>query len=262
MTETFQIPIEAAEAYEARFVPAIFREWAPRAIAAGGVHPTTRLLDVACGTGIVARTADGIISDAGRVVGVDLNESMLQVARSVAPTIDWQRSDVTSLPFPDAAFDVVICQMAMMFFPDRPGAIGEMRRVLAPGGRLVTVVPAVLDRQPGYRTFVDAAVAHAGPDAVSLLGTYWSCGDLDELVGMLSTAGCSVTGAATIEGSAHFASVEDFVSTEIAGSPLSERIDESTAELIVADVRRALAPDSSRDGFVTPLVCHVVTATA
>ena len=101
-TETFQIPIEAAEQYEANFVPAFFSQWAARLCAAAGVAPGQRVLDVACGTGIVARTASEIVGADGAVVGVDLNEAMLTVARRVAPDLEWRAGDAGALPVDDA----------------------------------------------------------------------------------------------------------------------------------------------------------------
>ena len=260
MTETFEIPIEGAEAYEARFVPAIFAEWAPRALAAADVRADSSLLDVACGTGIVARTARDLVGDGGRVVGVDLNDAMLTVAARVAPDIEWRRGDAADLPFDDAEFDVVICQMAMMFFPDRGAAFEQMRRVLAADGRAVVVVPASLDQQPAYRVFTDVAVAHAGPDAASLLGAYWACGDLDSLARDAADAGLVVVGRATVEGTARFDSAADFVTTEIAGSPLADRVDAETAERIGAEVDERLAHYRTGAGFDIPLVGHVLTA--
>jgi len=260
MSETFQIPIEAAEAYESRFVPAIFAEWAPRALAAAAVGVGSRLLDVACGTGIVARSARELVGNSGTVTGVDLNRSMLTVAAGIAPDIEWQQGDAASLPFDDASFDAVVCQMAMMFFPDRRMAFSEMRRVLAPGGRAVVVVPAALDDQPAYRVFVDVASAHAGADAASLLGAYWACGDLDRLAVEAFTSGWSVLDRATIEGTARFDSADDFVATEITASPLAERLDEATASKIAAEVSIRLAHHERTDGFAIPLICHILTS--
>jgi cyclopropane fatty-acyl-phospholipid synthase-like methyltransferase len=87
-TERFQLTVEAAEVYESRFVPALFAEWAPHLVEAAGVRPGQALLDVACGTGIVARTARPLVGPEARVVGVDLNDAMLTVARRVAPGIE------------------------------------------------------------------------------------------------------------------------------------------------------------------------------
>ena len=102
-SESFQIPIEAAELYEAAFVPGFFAQWAPLLCDAADVGPGQEVLDVACGTGIVARTAAGRVAPAGRVVGVDLNEAMLTVARRVAPDLDWREGDAAALPVPGRA---------------------------------------------------------------------------------------------------------------------------------------------------------------
>ena len=100
-TERFQVSLGAAEQYEARFVPAIFAEWAPLLADISGVGPASRVLDVACGTGIVARTVADRLAGTGRVVGVDLNDGMLAVARRVRPDLDWRQGDAADLPFPD-----------------------------------------------------------------------------------------------------------------------------------------------------------------
>src|SRR5215472_12207007 len=119
-TEAFQIPIEAAEAYEAAFVPAFFAQWAPILCDAAGLGAGQKVLDVACGTGIVARTAAERVGPA-HVTGVDLNQAMLTVARRVRGDIDWRQGDAAALPLADRSFDAVLCQMALMFFPDRDG---------------------------------------------------------------------------------------------------------------------------------------------
>src|SRR5262245_5940490 len=132
--ETFQIPLAAAEAYEATFVPALFGELARHLVDFTGVAPGRSVLDVACGTGIVARTVADRLNGGGRVVGLDLNEAMLTVARRVRPEIEWRQGDAGNLPFATGSFDAVLCQMALMFFPDRGQSLGEMRRVVASGG--------------------------------------------------------------------------------------------------------------------------------
>src|SRR5680860_934476 len=117
--ESFQIPLEAAEFYESAFVPAFFAQWAPVLCEAAGIGSGQSLLDVACGTGIVARTAADLVAPDGTIVGVDLNEALLNVARRVRPGIDFRQGRADNLPFPDESFNTVLCQMALMFFPDR-----------------------------------------------------------------------------------------------------------------------------------------------
>ena len=161
--ETFQIPLETAEIYESKFVPALFADWAPHVIDMGDVTAGQSVLDVACGTGIVARTAAKRVGPNGRVVGVDLNQAMLTVAERVCPRLEFRLADVTALPFENATFDVVLCQMALMFFPDRPAAIREMGRVVKPAGTVVIMVPSSLDAQPAYRPLVSSLQATPAP---------------------------------------------------------------------------------------------------
>jgi ubiquinone/menaquinone biosynthesis C-methylase UbiE len=139
----WQVVGNAAETYERALVPAVFAAWAPFVVALAGPRPGERVLDVACGTGVVARLAAQRVGRAGKVVGLDLNPGMLAVAASATanePTtsasLTWQEASATKMPFPDAAFDIVYCQLGLQFFPDRPAALHEMYRVLAPGGRL------------------------------------------------------------------------------------------------------------------------------
>ncbi len=260
-TETFDVSIEIAEVYESRFVPALFAEWAPVTLEAGSVSSTDRLLDVACGTGIVARTARQRFGPATEITGVDLNPAMLTVAGRKAPDIDFQLGDVAALPFDDDRFDVAVSQMAAMFFPDLRAALAEMGRVTRPGGRLALVVPSALDEQPAYGPFVEVAVAVTDDEARSLLGAYWACGDRDALAADVAAAGLQLTGSRARAGTARFESVADFVATEIDATPLAERINASDRAKIVDGVAERLA-DHVRPGqpFEIPLVGNVISA--
>src|ERR671910_3700727 len=128
----------AAENYERFFVPVIARPVADGLLSAAPLRSGERVLDVACGTGIIARLAAEKVGPDGSVVGVDVAPDMLEVARSVSlPAgfeIDWRQGDAASLPVPDGSFDVVLCQMALMLFQDKAAALAEMRRVLTPAG--------------------------------------------------------------------------------------------------------------------------------
>lgn len=259
--ETFQIPLEAAEVYEARFVPAIFAEWAPLLVDAANVRPGQAVLDVACGTGIVSREVADRIGTDGAVVGVDLNAAMLTVARRVRPDLDWQQADAAELPFPDHTFDTVLCQMALMFFPDRARAMAEMARVTATGGTVAVVVPAAIGDQPAYQRLVTIATEEAGADAASLLDTYWSCGDLEELRAVVESAGLQVTSTRTHLGAAKFGSAAELVATEVEGSPLISRISDDIYRRIQERAREALEPFGAADGSLrAPLRGHIVTA--
>ena len=258
--DAFQLSVAAAELYESRFVPALFAEWAPHLLDVARVVPGTSVLDVACGTGIVARTAADR-PNAGPVVGVDVNPAMLSVARRVRPDIEWREGNVARLPFPDASFQAALCQMALMFFPDRPKALSEMARVVTSGGTVAVVVPASLVSQPAYGPFVEIAARYAGPEALSLLGTYWACGDVDELRALFEHARLEVIEVRTRLGTARFDSIDALVATEVESTPLVDRIGPDVYRRIREDANVALRRFTTPTGAAEiPLTAHILAA--
>lgn len=190
----------AAENYERYFVPAIGGPVAEVTLAAANPQPGERVLDVACGTGIVARRAAERVGPSGRVTGIDLAPDMIDVARTApapaAPKIEWDNGDATSLPYPDDAFDVVLCQMGLMFIEDRGAAVSEMHRVLAAGGRAVVVTPGAI--QPLFEVLEQGIVDHIGAELGVFVRAVFSMDDPAELATLLERAGFSaVTGSAT-----------------------------------------------------------------
>ncbi|HEX6336056.1 MAG TPA: methyltransferase domain-containing protein [Jiangellaceae bacterium] len=259
--ETFQVSVEQAEAYESMFVPALFGDWAEPLVEAAGVRPGHRVLDVACGTGVVARAAADRVDRQGSVVGVDINDGMLEVARRLRPQLEWRRADAADLPFADDSFDVVLCQAALMFFPDRVAALREIARVTTAGGTVGLHVWAGLPAQAGYGPLTEIAARHAGPEAVNLLGSYWVLGDLDFMAQLAAAAGLRVHEARTRTGTARFASIDHLVETEVKSTPLGERIDDDVYQRIVDDARDELRPFVTVTGAVQlPIAGHLITA--
>ncbi|HJS27437.1 MAG TPA: methyltransferase domain-containing protein [Actinomycetota bacterium] len=262
-TETFQLPLEAAEAYEARFVPALFTPWAERLVDALNLPAGARVLDVACGTGAVARLAADRVGDSGAVIGLDLNEAMLTVARRLRNDVDYRQGDASRLPFPDEAFDVVTCQAGLMFFPDPEGALRELARVVTASG---TVGIQVWDRradQPAYDPFNEVVERHAGPDAVSLVNVYFVHGDRSKLEAMLRSAGLAVDEIRTGSTTMRFASVDELVAIEVQGTPLGALLSEDVVRAIVDDASVALRGFATDDGALdVPMRGHIVIARA
>ena len=149
---------DAAELYEQVFVPAIATPVSVELMGASKLVPGERVLDVACGTGLIARLAAAIVGPEGSVTGVDLAPDMVEVARTIdagggAP-IEWREGDAAALPFADESFDVVLCQMGIMFMDDVETALTEMMRVLSPGGRIVLNTPGRM--QPAFAVMQQA----------------------------------------------------------------------------------------------------------
>jgi SAM-dependent methyltransferase len=191
------------------------------------------------------------------VTGLDLNPAMLDVARRIRREVNWRQGDAAALPFADDSFDVVTCQMALMFMPDRRRALAEMARVAR--RRVAVLVPASLADQPAYGPLTEVVARHAGDDGAALLHTYWSCGDLPWLTARAGDVGLAGVEARTVTGTARFPSAEALVATEIEGSPLIDRIDRATYDRILADGAAALSDYLTPDGsLAAPLVCHLV----
>jgi ubiquinone/menaquinone biosynthesis C-methylase UbiE len=263
--ERFQLTQDMAEAYERHFVPAFFAQWAPQLVETAGIRVGQRVLDVACGTGIVARTAAPRVGTAGSVTGVDLNEAMLSVARRVSPDLEWRQGDAAALPFEDAAFDAVLSQMAMMFFPDPATALREMARVVRPAGTVAILIPAGLDANPAYQAFVDIVTRHAGPAARNLVTRYFVLGDLDHTVGLFTAADLRVTNSSTPVGQMRYGSLDEAINIEIDSTPLGDRLDSAIRERILADCRKAWSPlmtasDHVAGGVAFSFRSHIVVA--
>jgi ubiquinone/menaquinone biosynthesis C-methylase UbiE len=164
-----QAQIDAANAYESLFVPALFEQWTRLIADAARVGAGQRVLDVACGTGVLARDLAGRVGASGSVTGLDPSAGMLAVARERAPNVDWRRGTAESLPFEAGSFDAVVSQFGLMFFTDPPRAVGEMLRVLKPGGRLAVAVWGAIENNPLYEAEVELLARLAGRPAADAL---------------------------------------------------------------------------------------------
>jgi ubiquinone/menaquinone biosynthesis C-methylase UbiE len=180
----------AAENYERYFVPTIGMPFATTLLDAAGLHRGERVLDVACGTGVVTRLAAERVAPNGAVAGLDINPAMLAVARSVPSSgaaIQWHEASAESLPLADGSFDVVLSSLGLQFVADKASALREMRRVLAPDGRLAiaTVGPTP---QP-FAILEQALARHVKPEAAAFMRVVFSLHEPQELEKLTSGAG-------------------------------------------------------------------------
>ncbi len=166
---------------------------------------------------------------------------------------------MADLPFPEGSFDRVLCQMALMFLTDPGAAVREMTRTVAREGVVAVLVPASLDDQPAYRPFVEMAGRHAGPEAMSLLASYFSSGELEQLTRWFEAAGLEITGTRSRIRNARYGSVDEFVTTEAESTPLAERLHPDVYAAIRREAHTVLAPYVRPDDQVDiPLRCHTV----
>src|SRR4051794_3647788 len=149
-----------AEVYEAAMVPMLFAPYGADLVNRLRTRDCRHVLEVGAGTGVVTRAMAAALPPQTAMTATDLNPAMLERAAAigVAREVEWRQADVSQLPFPDATFDAVVCQFAVMFFPDKPGAFSEVRRVLRPGGLFLFNVWDRLSENEFAET-VDSAVA-------------------------------------------------------------------------------------------------------
>lgn len=265
MTESYALSAEAAEMYERLFVPALFGEWAQHLVAAAPLASAAELLDVACGTGIVARTAadrmvsGGTPADGATVVGLDANPQMLAVAARLRPELTWRLGNVEELPFGDGTFDVVTCQAALMFFDDKVAALREMARVVG-NGTVVVQVPGRLAESAGYRTLTDVAARHAGPEVIDLFTSYFAVGEPAMLEQLFGSAGLRIDEFTTWQSATRLDSIDTLLDVELL--PLADAVEEEVRDRIATDCRQALLPFAGPTGAIAaPIEVHLILAT-
>jgi ubiquinone/menaquinone biosynthesis C-methylase UbiE len=252
-----------AEVYEEYFVPALFQQWGRRVAAEAGMGPGDRVLDVACGTGVLACAAAEIVGPDGEVVGLDSNEDMLAVARRKSAQIEWRVGRAEALPFPDESFDAVVSQFGIMFFEDRPAALREMLRVLRPGGRLAVAVCDALEHSPGYAALAELLQRLFGDDVADAFRAPFMLGDPERLLALCREAQVDEGKVMQHLGTVRFASIKSLISTERACVwTLGGMLDDTQFERLHQEAEQALRAFATADGTVAfAMPTLIVTAT-
>ncbi len=258
-----QTLIDAARAYEALFVPALFQQWAPTVADAARIESGDRVLDIACGTGVLAREAARRTGPSGRVAGLDPNAGMLAVARCLAPGIDWRDGTAEVLPFPDHSFDVVVCQFGLMFFSDRDKAVREMLRVMVRGGRCAVAVWDVVENAPAFATLVGLLDHIAGKAAGDALRAPFALGDKNALAALFKGAGANSVNITTGDGAARFPNMREFIEAELRGwlPIMGVVLPEPQIDRILAEAETLLARYVTADGLAFDISAHLATCT-
>jgi ubiquinone/menaquinone biosynthesis C-methylase UbiE len=251
-------------------VPGITAKWAEDLVHRARLRGGEEVLDVACGTGVVARLAARKVAP-GHVTGLDLNAGMLAVARGVlnegAP-VNWMEGSALDLPFPSGHFDVVLCQLGLQFFPDRPRALREMRRVVRERGRIALSVYSPIERTPGANAFVSALDEALGPEASRIKRGEHSFATPAQLEKLLGDAGFGTVDVQTVVQTIAFPSVLDYVRFQLLATPmtvlLKDKIEPERQAIISSVASRAatLSTPAMLDGgtFTFPQEAYVAVA--
>lgn len=222
----------SAQNYQRYFVPAIATPVAAGLLRAADFQPGERVLDVACGTGVIARLAAEKVGPTGAVTGVDIAPDMIDVAKATPwpadVPVEWHVGDVTSLPFADGSQHVVVCQMGLMFMTDKRASLAEMHRVLAPGGRLIVNTPG--DIQPVFTIMEQAIVEHISPELGGFVRAVFSMHDPDALAELLRGTGFDDVSSTTTTATLRLPFPAEFLWQYINLTPMAPFVAEASEE--------------------------------
>jgi SAM-dependent methyltransferase len=269
--ERWQLHGDAAGLYQRHLVPAVTAGWAADLVEHAGLRRGERVLDVACGTGVVARAAAGRVDRTGHVTGVDINVAMLAVARSLpagpGAGIGWVEASALGLPFRAGSYDVVLCQLGLQFIPDRTAALAGMRRVLVPGGRLGLTVYGPIEHNPAAFALAGALDRHLGPGASAAKRAEHALADPALLRALAAGAGFSGVQIVTETRIIRFASAAGYVRIQLTATPLASLLRyqaggsvRQLAQAVIADVASALRAHRADGGLAFPQEAHILLA--
>ncbi|HSM08476.1 MAG TPA: methyltransferase domain-containing protein [Gemmatimonadota bacterium] len=252
--------IAGAEAYESLHVPALFEEWVGHVLDAADVQGGQNVVDVACGTGVLARGALPRVGPRGSVTGVDPAPGMLAVAARLAPSIDWREGVAEALPLPDSSVDAVMSQFGMMFFTDRDGSAREMHRVLRDGGRFAVATWDVLENQPAYSIEVGLLDRLAGREAGDALRAPFVLGDAEAVRAIFERAGFVDVQSRTRVGEGRFPSVRTMVEADLRGwlPVMGVHLPEETIDVILREAEREMGHLQAGGEAVFESPAHVI----
>lgn len=264
MSSGSQAGIEAAVAYEEEFVPALFQPWTDVLLDAAKVTRGHRVLDVACGTGVLARDAAARAGSDGSVVGLDPDDGMLTVAERLSPDIDWRQGMAELLPWADESFDIVLSQFGLMLFTDRRQALREMWRVVVPRGRLAIAVWGSVESMPPYQAELELLQRVAGGEAAAAVRAPFALGHLVDLKALFASAGIPYPAITTHKRTARFPSVRAMVEADVRGwlPIMGVVLPDAQVERILSEAETAITPHVIlRDGIMFETTAHVMAVT-
>jgi ubiquinone/menaquinone biosynthesis C-methylase UbiE len=230
--------VRTVAAYDRELVPWLFEHWAEPMVDLIAPEASSRIVDVACGSGLIVRHLLGRLGASGRVHGVDFDAAMLAYAADSVDDgrVGWHVSDATHLPFETGSMDRVSCHQGLQFFPERLAALSEVRRVLEPGGRLAVATWGRLEDNPWPAALAGAVGRLLGDDASGGMAVVCDLGDPAELAELLREAGFEKVTADEQQRTVTHRDVRAAVAGQLAalpsGSVIDELADEQRSELV------------------------------
>lgn len=257
-SETGQVSEDAAKIYEEVYVPALFQDWCPLAIKAANISPGDSVVDIACGTGALAIAVSEHAGHKGKTIGVDINEGMLNIARSKSSYVQWLNAPAEDLPFTDDCFNCVVCQFGLMYFDNQEDALREMNRVLQPNGIIAVTVWDKLDNNPGLAAeeYLWQQVFNEGVEDAP-----YRLGNKKTLKKLFEASGIKDIQIHTYERTAQFDSIESWIHTGAKGWTEDDTLTDEELKLLLYTAEKELTEFRTLQGTVAfPTSALIATA--
>jgi SAM-dependent methyltransferase len=267
----WQLAREAAERYATILEPAILGPFARALVEWSDLRPGQTAVDVGCGTGAAAIHAAARLGPAGRVIGIDVNQGMIEVAKSrssldgalnSAP-LEWYQESAYQLPLPDQTIDVALCAQTLQFLSERRQALAEMHRVLKPGGQIALSLWRPLKENPYFQALVTAIAAHVGADTAAGLQAVFALTDAAEIHALLAGAEFHQVNISAVHLDLPLPPPAEFIPRHISATPMAAAFDAASPaarNAVITDVTRQLAPFLTGNGARVPFRSHLIRA--
>ena len=259
MTQETPSDTTAAEAYERNIVPAFMLPLMKTVFDTAAPRPGEHVLDVACGTGLVARLAAPLVAPGGSVTSLDLDPAMIAVGRGLVESpssvnIAWHCASALSMPFDNATYDLAFCLNGLQFLPDHAAGLAEMRRVMRSGARLMVTVLSSVDRCRGH-SLVLRGLERRGVDPTAMLKAF-ALGDVGKLEALARGAGFRAVSVRAIPAIVRFPSARHFVDALAVGAVATRhalsRLPGQQREEFLREMDQEFRPYASDAGIATP----------
>ncbi|MCB8979955.1 MAG: methyltransferase domain-containing protein [Ardenticatenaceae bacterium] len=264
-SDQWQLAQDAAERYQTILTPNILGPFAQALVDFAALQPGEHVVDVGCGTGAAARFAAPVVGPSGQVAGVDVNASMIDVARSLpdvpgAP-ITWHVASATELPVPDAQVDAVVCAQTLQFLPQKLPSLAEMKRVVKQNGRITISLWTPIEDNPYFHTLVEAMAEHVGAETAVGLGAAFALSDGPEIQKLLAEAGFNQVEMQTVELDLPLPSLREFVPRHVQATPMANGFNRASAaqqQAVVETVAEKLQLYEANGRTQIPFRSHMI----
>jgi ubiquinone/menaquinone biosynthesis C-methylase UbiE len=261
----FHLSASAAESYESQKVPAIFSPMAEKTLDAISLPKEATVLDVACGTGVVAKAVSSRLSEPSRIVGADINPAMIEIAQRTVPrnqhSFEWIVAPAEQISTQDNQFDLVFCQQGLQFFPDKKAALKESHRVIKTGGRLIVTCWATIP--PFFQIVANVLEHHVGVDAAKIAVNPFIWNDAEQIQKLISDAGFNVSSPIPLPVTRNMSASFDAMKEEILATPnepVLRSLTEKKLSVVVSEILDGVQKYKQGDELAMPQLAHLFSA--